>query len=57
MRWSIHRQSSGPWDVQVLVLFGSGLAPAAVSPAMSGDGAGHWAALVEAEDLGRGGQE
>lgn len=48
---------SGPWDVQVLVLFGSGLAPAAVSPVMSGDSADHWAALVEAEDVGCGGQE
>ena len=38
--------------MQVLFLFGSGLAPAAVSPVMSGDCAGHWAALVEAEGVG-----
>lgn len=31
--------------------FGSGLAPAAASPVISGDAAGHWAALVEAEVL------
>ena len=36
-----HQHEGGPQDVQVLFLFGSGLAPAAVSPVMSGDSAGH----------------
>jgi hypothetical protein len=38
--------------VQVLFLFGGRLAPAADSPVMPGDSAGHWAALVEAEGVG-----
>lgn len=52
MEGSIRQDGGRPWDAQVLFPFESGLAPAAVSPVMSGDSAGHWAALVEAERAG-----